>query len=204
MAPRKHVDKMADGHKRMFGEAPKQTVLSPLEKGDHPELDDSDFLDEKGIRQYHSLLGSMQWAVSLAHLNIAMAVMTLASFCPMPRIGHLDRAKQVVGFLAKMKHGVLRFRTAEPDFSDLPEQDFDWAHSVCGDVEEMKDDSVPPPLGACAQLCHCVDANLCHDLVTGRSVTGILHFANQTLLDWCTKKQAAVETAMCGSEFVAS
>ena len=93
MAPRKHVNKMADGCKRMFGEAPKQTVLSPLEKGDHPELDDSDFLDEKGMQQCHSLLGSVQWAVSLGRLDVATAVMTLSSFHPVPRIGHLDRAK---------------------------------------------------------------------------------------------------------------
>ena len=41
-------------------------------------------------------------------------------------------------------------------------------------------------------------------MVTGRSVTGILHFANQMILDWFMKKQAAVETATCSSEFVAA
>jgi hypothetical protein len=34
----------------MFGEPPKQNVSSPLEKGDNPELDTSEFLDEKGIK----------------------------------------------------------------------------------------------------------------------------------------------------------
>ena len=42
-----------------------------------------------------------------------------------------------------------------------------------------------------------------HDIVTGRSVTGILHFANKTPIDWYSKKQATVETATYGSEFVA-
>jgi hypothetical protein len=43
-----------------------------------------------------------------------------------------------------------------------------------------------------------------HDLVTGKSVTGCIHFFNQTPIDAYTKKQATVETATYGSEFVAA
>jgi hypothetical protein len=39
-------------------------------------------------------------------------------------------------------------------------------------------------------------------MVTGRSITAILHFLNQTLMDWYSKKQANVETATFGSEFI--
>ena len=42
-----------------------------------------------------------------------------------------------------------------------------------------------------------------HDIMTGKSVTGILHMANKTPIDWYSKKQATVETATYGSEFVA-
>jgi hypothetical protein len=49
-----------------------------------------------------------------------------------------------------------------------------------------------------------VDANLYHDLVTGRSVTGVLHLFNKTVIDWYSKKQSTVETATYGSEFVAA
>jgi hypothetical protein len=41
-------------------------------------------------------------------------------------------------------------------------------------------------------------------MVTGRSVTAILHFLNQTLMDWYSKKQATVKTATFGSEFIAA
>ena len=37
----------------------------------------------------------------------------------------------------------------------------------------------------------------------GRSVTDILHIINKNPLDWYSKKQATVETATYGSEFVA-
>ena len=53
-------------------------------------------------------------------------------------------------------------------------------------------------------LTHYVDANLMHDVTSGKSVTGILHLINKTPLDWYSKKQATVETATYGSEFVAA
>ena len=49
-----------------------------------------------------------------------------------------------------------------------------------------------------------VDANLYHDLTTGRAVNGVLHFINKTPFEWFTKKQATVEAATYGSEFVAA
>ena len=68
----------------------------------------------------------------------------------------------------------------------------------------MKPTDAPEPLGRRVTLTHYVDANLMHDVVTGRSVTGILHFLNKTPMDWFAKKQATVETATYGSEFVAA
>jgi hypothetical protein len=53
-------------------------------------------------------------------------------------------------------------------------------------------------------LSHYVDANLMHHVTTGKSVTGILHLINKSPLDWYSKKQAMVETATYGSEFVAA
>jgi hypothetical protein len=41
-------------------------------------------------------------------------------------------------------------------------------------------------------------------MLTGRSVTGILHLFKQTLVDWYSKRQATVETATFGSEFTAA
>ena len=49
-----------------------------------------------------------------------------------------------------------------------------------------------------------MDANLNHCLATRKSLTGCLHFVNKTPVDWYSKKQATVETATYGSEFVAA
>jgi hypothetical protein len=51
---------------------------------------------------------------------------------------------------------------------------------------------------------HYQDANLYHDIVTGQSVTAILHFLNKFPIDWYSKKQATVETATYGSEYISA
>ena len=63
---------------------------------------------------------------------------------------------------------------------------------------------IPEPKGTYVTLSHYFDVNLYYDMVTGRSVTAILHFLNQTPMDWYLKKQATVETATFGSEFIAA
>jgi hypothetical protein len=40
----KYVEKMNKNYERMYGEPPKRNVSSPLEKGDHQELDTSGIL----------------------------------------------------------------------------------------------------------------------------------------------------------------
>jgi hypothetical protein len=130
--------------------------------------------------------------------------MTLSGFRAASRQGHLVRAKRGVGYLSKMKHAVIRFRTDMPDLSDLQSIDYDWEHSAYGNVSEAVPHIAPAPLGKPVMLIHYVDANLLHDMPTGRSVTGILHFLNQCPIDWFSKKRATVGTATYGSEFVAA
>jgi hypothetical protein len=150
------------------------------------------------------MIGALQWAVSIGHLDITTAIMTLSSFRAMPHCGHLDRAKQLCSYLAKMKDGMIWVQINEPDYSSLPDQEFDWERSVYGNVSEMLPPDAPQPLGKFVTLMHYFDANLYHDILTGRSVTGILHLFNKTPIKWYSKKQATVETVTYGSEFIAA
>ena len=115
MAPRKYIQRMMDTYKRLFGKKPKALYSSPLEKGDHLEMDTSEELDEKGIKMYQSMIGAAQWVVSLGRFDIATAIMTLSSFRTAPRQGHLERVKRIYGYLSKMRHGIIRFHTDFPD-----------------------------------------------------------------------------------------
>jgi hypothetical protein len=204
IGPRKYIDRMEAQHESLFGHKPKTNVSSPLEKNDHPELDDSPLLDEDGINKYQSLIGVLQWAITLGRFDIATAVMTMSGFRVAPTEGHLQRVQRICGYLSKMKHGYLRVRTDEPDYSDLPKKHYSWERSVYGNVTELIPHDIPKPLGKRVVSTSYVDANLNHDLLTGRSVTGVLHFVNQTPVHWFTKKQPTVETATYGSEFIAA
>ena len=48
---------------------------------------------------------------------------------------------------------------------------------------------------------HYVDANLHHDLTTGKAVTAVLHLVNAAPIQWYSKRHSTVETATFGSEF---
>jgi hypothetical protein len=103
-----------------------------------------------------------------------------------------------------MRFASLRIRTEEPDYSDVPDHQYDWTYTVYGNTKEMLPKDEPKPLSKYVALSHYVDANLMHNFLTRKSVTGILHLITKTPLDWYSKKQATVETATYGSEFVAA
>ena len=104
MDPGEYISKMENSYVHRFGEKPKQSVQSPLESRDHPKLDMSEFLDEDGIEIYQSLIGSMQWAVSIGRYDIHTTVMTMSGFRVQPQIGHLDQVKRMYGYLCNIKH----------------------------------------------------------------------------------------------------
>lgn len=203
LAPRKYIDKMLDNYVRIFGSLPRK-AHSPLVQNDHPELDTSDLLEYEDIKIYQSLIGALQWVIQIGRWDITTSVMTMSRFRAAPRIGHLERVKRIHGFLRKFKHGVLRICTDVPDYSDVPEKVYDWSGSCYPGAKEEIPDDIPTPRGKSVVSTHWVDANLYHDMVSGRSVTGILHMWNKFIIDWYSKLQSTVETATFGSEYVAA
>ena len=163
-----------------------------------------EFLNEEGKSKYQTMIGSFQWIISIGRFDIQVHVMTLLSFRAMPCRGHLERAKRIYCYIAKMKRAAIRIRTDMPDLTDLPKLTYDWSTSVYGELKEVLPDNTPPPLGKAVTTITYKDANLMHDVLSGHSVTGIVHYMNQTPVDWYTKKQGTVETATYGSEFNAA
>ena len=201
-----YIKKLVNDYALIFGEQPK-TYLIPLPKNDHPELDDSPPCTQEETKRYQSLIGALQWTISLCRIDIAHAVMTLSRYRAAPLKGHLDRAKRLVGYLKKYPHACIRFRTGIPNheatYGEHP-PDYDWMHSIYGSPHEQLPPDAPEPKGKAVRTTTFVDANLMHDYTTGRSASGILHFLNQTPIECFSKRQAQIETATYGSEFVAA
>ena len=47
-----YLEKMIDGFKNMFNENPPSNFKSPLGKGNHAELDNTEFLDPSGVHKF--------------------------------------------------------------------------------------------------------------------------------------------------------
>ena len=202
-APFKYLEKAMANYERIFGCKPKQ-YKTPLEKNDHPELDDSELLDLEQVKIYQSLIGALQWTVQIGRFDITTAVMTLSRFRAAPRKGHLDRVRRIHGYLSKFRHATIRIRTEEPDLSAIEDKVYDWSYTCYAGAEEQIPDDMPRPLGKRVVTSAYKDANLYHDLISGKAVTGILHFLNKTPIDWFSKLQSTVKTATFESEYISA
>jgi len=171
-----------------------------------PELDESEPCTPEETTKFQQMVGALQWTITLCRFDIAGAVLTLNAFSCAPRKNHLKWVRQIVEYVITTPSHGIRFRTQIPDYSHLEKEitKFDWTSSVYDNPTEEIPDNVPPPKGHYVRTTTYKDANLMHNLVTGRSCTGVLHFLNGTPIDYFSKRQGQVETATYGSEFVAA
>ena len=200
--PTKYINKILDSYKKMFPNENFINAKSPLEKNDHPELDNSELCNEEQITKYMSMIGQLQWAITLGRYDILAQVMSMSRFRLAPTIAHLERMKRLYGYLVKTKHFDIRLRTKEPDYSHLPKQEYECTRTAYGNVKEQIPKDIPKPLRKRVITTTFLDANLLHDIVTWKSVTAVLHFVNYTPTDLFSNRQATMETATYGSEFV--
>ena len=67
MSPKTYIQRLLVGNLQQdhtFGEMPKK-YSSPMEKNDSPELDDSALLGPDDIKKHQSIIGALQWCITL-------------------------------------------------------------------------------------------------------------------------------------------
>ena len=74
----------------------------------------------------------------------------------------MERLKRIYSNAIRTKHYAIRFRTDQPDYSFLLDQDFDWTYSVYGIVQDILPDDMPEPVGKEVITTTTMDANLNH------------------------------------------
>ena len=142
-----YIKRMLDNYQLMFEDLPRK-YSSPMESGDSPELDASKELDIDGIKKYQSMIGALQWCVTLGRFDIAVGVMTMSRFRAAPRKGHIERLGRIYGYLRAYPDGAIRFRTGIPnheEFVDFPT--YDWEYSVYEGISEEIPHDIPEPKG---------------------------------------------------------
>ena len=119
--------------------------------------------------KYLTMVGQLQWLVTLGRFDLHTQVATMARFRAAPRQGHMDRLKWIYSYAIRMKDYAIRFRTDQPGYSFPPEQNFDWTYSVYGNVQEILPHDMPESLGKSVITTTTIDANLSHCSATGKS-----------------------------------
>jgi hypothetical protein len=176
---------------------------SPMESGDHPEVDESDLLPPSDIPIYQMLIGCAQWAVTIGRFDIQYATNTLARYAIMPREGHMKRCHRLFGYLKHHPNARLLFDPTAPDLSPFEFKTHDWT-DLYPSSEEYTPDYIPTPKTKTPlSITVYVDASHATDLVTRRSVTGYILFVGKSVIKYYSKRQNTVETSSYGSELVA-
>jgi hypothetical protein len=67
-----------------------------------------------------------------------------------------------------MRFASICVQTEEPDFSNISDPEYDWTYTVYGKVKELLPKVAHEPLGNYVTLSHYVDANLMHDITSGK------------------------------------
>ena len=179
---------------------------TPMSESLHPELDDTPLLDPVRHSQYRSLVGSANWLVTLGRFDVAYATNTFSRFSMQPREGHLKGIIRVFGYLKRYNKGKILIDPNYPDHSGYPTPEYDNWREFYPEAEEHIPDlkDIPDPLGPMVRMTVYKDADHAHDIVTRRSVTGILLLINNTPVKYISKRQKTVETSTYGSELVAA
>ena len=119
-----------------------------------------------------------------------------------PQEGHLEAMKRIFGYLKHHPKLRIDYDTSLPSHSDYQSTQYDWFEHYGECQEEMPHD-MPEPKGNPVRITAYFDADHAGCLATRRSTTGIIVFLNNTPILRYSKRQATVESATYGSEFVA-
>ena len=88
--PKKYIEKLKETYVRLFNTEPSKGLKTPLEKNDHPELGTSQILEGHEVNHYLTMVGQLQWLITLGRFDIQTQVITMSRFRPQPRQGHLE------------------------------------------------------------------------------------------------------------------
>ena len=110
---------------------------------------------------------------------------------------------RVLSHVKTFPKGRMLFDTAHPVFKDMEDDDCDWKEFYPDAAEELPPNMLEPK-GKPVRITVHLDADHARDVVTRRSVTGVLVFLNNTPIRWISKRQRTVETSTCGLELVAA
>jgi hypothetical protein len=150
------------------------------------------------------MIGCCIWIIVLGRFDIACATSAMSRFNMLPREGHLKAVKRILSYLKTFPKGRVIIDTSYPDHSVYPVEDHSYWVQFYPDAGEEIPKDLPPEKGPRVRMIVYVYTDHAHDLVTRRSITGILVMINNAPIRCISKSQKKMETSTYGSELLAS
>ena len=76
---------------------------TPFNKNDHPELDTSEILVGDMAAKYLTMVGQLQWLVTLGRFDLHAQVATISRFRAARRQEHMDRLKRIYSYAIRTR-----------------------------------------------------------------------------------------------------
>ena len=75
--PKKYIEKLKETYVRLSHTEPSKGLTTHIEKKDHPELDTSEILEGQEVNHYLTMVGQLQWLITLGRFDIQAQVICL-------------------------------------------------------------------------------------------------------------------------------
>jgi len=146
----------------------------------------------------------LNWLVLIGKPELSAACASLNRFQASPRERHLELLIRVFGYVKTVQHKKIAidsrdmvFERISPDYEKLcPDFLKDYP-----DAKEELDPSFPDPFGPILQQYLLVDSDHGHDLVTRKSITGLLGIVGSTPSFLSSKRQNTITSSTYAAEF---
>ena len=110
-------------------------------------MDTTDILEGQQVNHYLTMVGQLQWLITLGRFDIQAQVVSMSRFRAQPTQGHLEKLQRIYSYVI---------------LNHLPDQNVDWVHRVNGHVQEIIPNYIPDPLGKTVTTTTTEDADLNH------------------------------------------
>ena len=174
-------------------------IKTPTVTDFHPELDSSTLLNQRDHTLYQSLIGTLQWLVTLGRIDIHYATSKLSQYGAAPRSNHLAQVIRVYTYLASNPQHKLVF-DSRPRLWNKSWMTVDWQETY-PNAKETIPLNMPTPRGSPVQINFWCDAAFATDGKNRRSQYGIIIFLGNSPYQWVCGQLKAMETSAFGAEY---
>jgi hypothetical protein len=92
--------------------------VTPFTSNYAPWLEESPELKADGVQRFQELIRQLCCAVEIGRVDILLETLLLSSYLAMPRVGHLEQAFHIFGYLKTHTKRKVAFDPAHPDINE--------------------------------------------------------------------------------------